>query len=306
MLARRGLPRNGQIAFRRVLPDGTSQIIVKSYLGGPERKLVEWDYTGEQHFRFMPLGRELCWSPDGKWLVATGRMANKGPSSLFAVTVETRETRALLSPPLSSEGDSGPALSPDGRTLAFIRSSAPTKSELYIVALSEGLIPSGLPRQMTFDNRMAESPVWTPDGTAIIFTSDRSRAYSPTLWRMSFPAGMNFERPPEPERVAYMGESIDDAAISRDGRRLAYTQQAEDLNIWELRLPEGAGGSPAAGPLIASTRSELMPDFSPDGTKIAFQSNRSGDHAIWLCDRDGSNTLQLTASWRRSPLVAGW
>ena len=62
------------------------------------------------------------------------------------------------------------------------------------------------------------------------------------------------------------------------------------------RLPENAGGaSTGCPPHIASTRAELTPDFSPDGKKVAFQSNRSGDYAIWISERDGSNPVQLTS-----------
>lgn len=289
-------PDNRQIAFRRVFPRGTSQIIVKSYLaGGPERTLVEWPYTGEQHFRFMPLNRELCWAPNGKWLVATGSKSPSDPFGLFAISVETGETRALAFPAAEAAGDCGPALSPDGRTLAFIRAFSPTRSGLFVVDVSENLSPIGQPRQITSGNEVVTNPVWTPDGQSIIFSSDRGSPYSPTLWKISVSRVAAFARPPRPERLSSIGELADDATVSRDGRRLAYTHAAEDLNIWELRLPENAGGAPSAASLISSTRIELTPDFSPDGKKVAFQSNRSGDYAIWISERDGSNPVQLTS-----------
>ena len=48
-------------------------------------------------------------------------------------------------------------------------------------------------------------------------------------------------------------------------------------------------------PLIASTRLDTAPAWSPDGTKIAFLSDRSGDFELWICDADGSNPVRLTA-----------
>jgi eukaryotic-like serine/threonine-protein kinase len=38
-----------------------------------------------------------------------------------------------------------------------------------------------------------------------------------------------------------------------------------------------------------------MPDFSPDGRRVAFVSNRSGEEEIWLADPDGSKAIQLTS-----------
>jgi Periplasmic component of the Tol biopolymer transport system len=47
--------------------------------------------------------------------------------------------------------------------------------------------------------------------------------------------------------------------------------------------------------LIASTRREIQPQYSPDGSKIVFASDRSGATEIWICNGDGSNPVQLTS-----------
>jgi len=51
---------------------------------------------------------------------------------------------------------------------------------------------------------------------------------------------------------------------------------------------------------IASTRNEQDPQFSPDGHKVAFISNRSGNTELWECDSDGKNVVQLTTLGRTS------
>ena len=70
-----------------------------------------------------------------------------------------------------------------------------------------------------------------------------------------------------------------------------------DFNIYRIELTSQAGGRRGAGApvsFISSTRIEQYPQFSPDGRRIAFTSNRSGSDEIWVCDAEGKNPVQLT------------
>jgi Tol biopolymer transport system component len=71
---------------------------------------------------------------------------------------------------------------------------------------------------------------------------------------------------------------------------LAYTWFVLNANLWRLDLRTGESKK-----LISSTYYSSNPQYSPDGRKIAFQSNRSGNLEVWTCDSDGSNCLQLTS-----------
>jgi eukaryotic-like serine/threonine-protein kinase len=60
-----------------------------------------------------------------------------------------------------------------------------------------------------------------------------------------------------------------------------------------LSSPGRIAGSPV--PAIVSTRKDINPQFSADGKRVAFCSDRSGSMEIWVSDLDGSNAMQLTS-----------
>jgi dipeptidyl aminopeptidase/acylaminoacyl peptidase len=120
-----------------------------------------------------------------------------------------------------------------------------------------------------------------------VFAWDRE---APTgLWRVRLPRG-------KPERVPG-GESAKWPSLSRKGGRLAFARFAWDINIW--RAAASGAGVPLGGSVpsvfIQSTQTDSNPVYSPDGTKVAFLSDRSGSQEIWLSDSDGSNQRRLTS-----------
>ena len=102
---------------------------------------------------------------------------------------------------------------------------------------------------------------------------------------------MALSRPNRPEKLPF-GHDATDLAVSFTGHRLAYLQTHENANIWRLDLSQPQA---PAEKVVASSRYQTAPDYSPDGTKIAFMSNRSGNWEIWVSDSDGSNVLQLSS-----------
>jgi len=87
---------------------------------------------------------------------------------------------------------------------------------------------------------------------------------------------------------------------ARDGR-LVYTRARQVIDIWHLTA--GAAAAEPPSKWIFSTRAQLTPQYSPDGSRIAFQSNRSGSPEIWLSDGDGTNAVRLTTF--NGPLTGG-
>ena len=117
--------------------------------------------------------------------------------------------------------------------------------------------------------------------------------HNPALWRMTIQRGL----PGKPERLAFAGTGVRTPVISRQGR-LVYALWIIDADIWRLDLPAGHTGAAAIKPptrVISSTRLDHTPQYSPDGKRIAFASDRSGNHEIWVYDRDGSSAVPLTS-----------
>lgn len=96
------------------------------------------------------------------------------------------------------------------------------------------------------------------------------------------------------QRLPLGGEWADCPAISPDGRHLAYSQVRgqDDIMRLELSDPARSAGNPAR--FASSTRSEMWPEYSPDGGSIAFLSDRSGQFEVWKVDSDGLNPRRIS------------
>jgi Tol biopolymer transport system component len=129
--------------------------------------------------------------------------------------------------------------------------------------------------------------MWAADGKRIIFYSSRGGYLGDRLWQVSIEGGEV-----EPETVyPHIG------TLSRDGQRVAYETDAgsEPVSIWRAELYVPGGQVLGRKKILTSPVRDDSPQLSPDGTKIAFASARSGNIEIWRSDADGSNPLQLTS-----------
>src|SRR5216684_2457836 len=261
-------PDGRYIAFCRILKDATGIYIIPA-LGGAERRVRNTLWDDQEFDEVFRFGR-LSWSPDGKLLAYSDRACRSEAASIFLLSLDSREVRRLTSA-LRSRGDFSPEFSPDSQTLAFGRDSQGVQS-IYAIQVS-----GGEEQRLTSDTAQKWGLAWTPDGREIVF------ANVGWLWKISRRGG-------EPEKLQF---GQDGFQPSIRGNRLVYVHLKFNNNIWRRDLNSSAPASPP-DKFITSTRMESGPQFSPDGSKVAFESTRSGAYEVWLCRSDGSSLMQLT------------
>lgn len=267
-------PDGRQLAFLRYTEQGVA-IYVIPVLGGTEHRLYS-----------SPTGidsRTVDWSPDGKSLAITEIAADRVHTWISLLSLADATTQRLTSPS-DQEGDCSPAFSPDGSTIAFVRGITPgVVSDVYVVPTS-----GGGAKRLTHDNTwIFGPPAWTPDGRDIVFSSTRGGLAS--LWRVSASGGT-------PRPVVGVGFNASNPSISHKGDQLVYEQMDFKNNIWRLNLSDEKTRQGPPSIVIADKGPSLgRPHFSPEGNRIAFESDRLGYADIWACNGDGSNCGQLTA-----------
>jgi Tol biopolymer transport system component len=224
------------------------------------------------------------WSPDG------GRIAFEstvdGKRSIWVMQADGQGLRRLTDV-AGSASDSGPSWAPAGDRIVYA-SDKDGNSEVYIV----GADGSGA-RRLT-DNPAADGfPAWSPDGSRIAFVSDRDGQAG--VWAMGADGSA-------PARLVAGSAAGARPTWAPDGRSIAFATDrggAGDLDVYVADVTTAAGaGGVAPTKLIASTGNDGEPAWSPDGSKIAFASDRDGTPQVYVANRDGSNVVKVTSKAR--------
>ncbi|MBZ5624794.1 MAG: serine/threonine-protein kinase [Acidobacteriia bacterium] len=267
-------PDGRWIAYAHTALDRRYSIELISPLGGPTRTLLTCpSVPGVSN-----------WTPDGRAVLVDVVPAPNQPEVVWAVSLDNAKHRQLTWPPPGIPGDLAPAVSPDGKTLAFVRKTAWRTSELYLQDLKPDLSPAGTPRRLT-DLGYVARPAWAPDGARILFEAHQEGV---GIWQVDR-SGKRLR----PVFGAPTTATLPAIAKRPSGQTsLIFTNLVARSSIWRYSTEQGPGEPPVE--LVPSSRSQSHPRYSNDGTRLAFSSRRTGYEEIWVANADGSQPVRLT------------
>jgi TolB protein len=214
------------------------------------------------------------WWPGGRCLLFTSE--REDISSLYFIKADGTDLRRLRfdGPGRMSE----PSVSADGRSIAF---AARDDAETHIYAISVGVAGAV---KLTSVGPHNWGPVWSPDGTKILFYSDRRGKGRDQVFVMN--ADGSSER-----------QLTDDAfnnifpSWSVDGRRILFISNREGEGKEGVYVMDADGAN--VGRLAPRLRA-LFARWSPDGEKLAVVGGDFPDTQIYVAAADGSNPVRLT------------
>ena len=226
------------------------------------------------------------WSPDGRWVIYSSY--RNDAMELWLLNASTGSAQQLLA---NGAVNVEPRFSPDGRRIVFVSTQYKRRFHLFTADFADGKLSnvqrltgetrSALPRYYYSPYDHEINPVWTRDGRDIIYVSNRNHIYGTGgFWRVAANSTPRDEAlAGDAGREIHYEETNWKARpdVSPDGGRIVFSSYTGRPwhNLWVM--PSGGGD---AFPLTYGDWDQTYPRWSPDGTRVAFIANRSGNTEI--------------------------
>ncbi len=224
---------------------------------------------------------EPTWSPDGTRIAFVSD--HDGVAEIDSVDLSGTGRETLITAPKGSRLDS-PSWSPDGKNLAYIQSDGHTSHVMISgvpVQFNNDVFPF-YPQWLSDDRILftANGGIWTTD-IAVNLTRKIPFEAHLTVRRPSYtPKQIDFD-----SRAAHPVKGIVSPALSPDGKHIVF----EALNqLWLMEIGE------EPRPITGGNFSKVDPVWSPDGTRIAYSSDKSGLAQIYILNPSSGVERQVT------------
>ena len=213
-----------------------------------------------------------AWSPDGTRLVFTYRPDPPEPVALATVNADGSDLKILSITDGAFPFMRAPSWSPDGKEIAFIRGSGGFSGEIWTISASGGML-----RRLSNDAAavFSDEPVFTPDGRAVVHSSNRGGATN--IWLMPLSGG-------PPVRLTTGSGPDDSPSIALDGT-IAFSNSRSRNTLLVHSLATGKTRT-----LLTHSGFLWGPAFSPDGRQVAYsQGEVDGSWHLWVMPAEGES-----------------
>jgi Tol biopolymer transport system component len=190
-------------------------------------------------------------------------------------------------------------VSNSGGMVAFY-SQRDGNAEIYVIDVGSIEPGSHDEQRLTHNDFDDVCPAWSPDGTQIVFISDRNDPAPVQCFpECNYDIYIMNADGSDQRRLTNTSTSESHPAWSPDGKQLTLDVDIDGdgngeiylLNVAEALESDGADG---LRPLTSGEADDRWADWSSDGAQIVFSSNRDGDYEIYVMAADGTNQRQIT------------
>jgi Tol biopolymer transport system component/DNA-binding winged helix-turn-helix (wHTH) protein len=186
-----------------------------------------------------------------------------------------------------------PRFSPDGGRLAFTVGDGQGREDIWVQDLHRDTAS-----RVTLLPGRNQSPVWTPDGTSLVFFSSNPAA--PGIYSIRADGSGVAQRLTD-------GRTWQTPwSISADGKRLATTRMTTGIGVEVWTAPfEGDAQHPKLGeaqPFLERPFNTIQPAFSPDGRWLAYSATEPGKEGLWVVPFPGPGGAWLISNRGSDPI----
>ena len=269
-------------------PDGRALAVATEEMTDPSQKDVGsqiWRIdlaTGQAKLLSREDGVQPSWSPNGRRIAYWGVPTGTGKRVLWTVPAEGGAPSAAVD---DGALNWNPAWSPDGKYL-YYSSNRSGSMNFWRVPIDEttGSV-LGEPQPISTPSASSGFLSLSKDGTKFAYATNDSRANIEKL--KLDPVGLTVSETRVP--ITHGSRIVGSCHVSPDGEWIVFHSSHPREDLYVVRS-DGSG----MRQLTRDDHKDRLPRWSPDGSRIAFYSNRSGRYEIWLVRPDGEGLEQLT------------